>query len=92
MDDIAPCRYPCESRTVRRGAAQGAIDQEPDYEDCYWNAVNVALAARNFDDVLKYLNLLEEEFQTEFLDLTTIPHYAEFVKSAQYQKWLESRE
>jgi hypothetical protein len=35
------------------------------------------------------LRRIKATFEVEFEDLTTIPDYAEFVKSPQYQEWLK---
>ncbi len=74
-----------------RRLAEQTIEEAPDIVDGYWVLINVTLAERNFGDTAKWLTKIGEEFAIEFEDLTTIPEYAEFVKSPEYQKWMQSR-
>ncbi|MDG2014218.1 MAG: hypothetical protein P8J33_11975 [Pirellulaceae bacterium] len=74
-----------------RTLAKAAIDKEATLTTAYWLLVNAALADKNHDEVVQYLNLLNENFTVEFDDLTQIPEYADFVKSPQYRDWLRTR-
>jgi hypothetical protein len=64
---------------------------EPAEQDSYWNAVTVAILAKNNEEIGNYLTLIEKELHLQIGDLTQIPFYADFVKSGGYAKWLESR-
>ncbi len=75
-----------------RAAASRAIDAEPDLIDAYWVQVTVSLESRDFAEVTRLLNLIGERFVVEIEDLTQIPEYAEYVKSPEYQEWLESQQ
>lgn len=70
-----------------RKAALGAIGAEPDLVDGYWTMVTISLEEKAFDDTLKWLKVLRDRFDLAFQDLTTVPEYAEFVRSPQYQAW-----
>jgi hypothetical protein len=57
--------------------------------DCYWHLVDLALKNKQHDKTLQYLQTIEQRYQLPFADLTSLPDYAEFVKSPQYQEWLD---
>jgi len=50
--------------------------------------VTISLRDKSFDETLSLLEKLEQKFHTKFADLKTVPEYAEFAKSPQYQTWL----
>ncbi len=75
-----------------REVANDAIRLEPDLQDAYWRAITVSLMAKDFDETVKLLNMVEQDLGLELADLTEIPDYAEFVDSPQYKTWMESRE
>ena len=79
-------RYP-----EARKATQAVIDQLPDFEDSYWTMLDVSVHEKKFDEALKLLRHLEQEFDAVFADMTQIPDYAEFVKSPQFLEWKRSR-
>jgi hypothetical protein len=72
---------------VAESFAKMAIDQEPGLVDPYWTLVMVSLFQRSFADTAKWLTVMHEKFRIEFEDLQTIPDYAEFVKSSEYEAW-----
>lgn len=72
-------------------SADKAIEMEPAEQDSYWNAITVAILAKNDEETGNYLTLIENELHLQIGDLTQIPFYADFVKSGGYAKWLESR-
>ena len=74
-----------------REAVYTAIAGEPEMRDGYAVGLDVALAERNFDDTLRYMMILEDRFDLEWDDLTTVDDFAEFVKSPQYKVWLETQ-
>lgn len=51
----------------------------------------VALKRQEHSQVVKLLTILQNDYGIEFGDLTTLPEYAEFVKSPEYKEWLESQ-
>jgi len=73
-----------------RQAIDLVIAGEPDEYDGFAIGLDVALAERNFEDVLKYLTILEGRFDIELDDLEESDDFAEFVISPQYQAWLNA--
>jgi tetratricopeptide (TPR) repeat protein len=73
-------------------AGKAAIEAEPNMIQAYWKTLEVALQLKDFKEVTRLLDQLAANFEIEFEDLTQIPEYAEYVKSAEYQKWLESQQ
>ena len=59
--------------------------------DAYWSLVAISLKEREFAETLELLNVLKEKFDVVFEDLGTMPEYAEFVESPQYQQWLKAQ-
>ncbi len=76
--DIASARRESE-RTVSRA---------PYLIHGYFAQIEVSLAERNFDEVVELFNILQYEFGVELNDPATLPVYAEFVQSPQYDEWL----
>ena len=74
-----------------RRLARQAVDGDGTLPDGYWALVNVSLADKRFDETARLLDLLREQFQLEFGDLTQIPEYAEFVQSPEYRQWAQPR-
>ncbi len=72
-------------------AARRAIDREPNLLDAWWARVTISLKAREFARTAELLSTLQEKHDVEIADLTTIPAYAEFVKSKEYEKWLAAQ-
>lgn len=73
-------------------AGKAAIEAEPDMIQAYWEVIAVALQKKDFAEVSRWLDQVAADFEVEFEDLKQIPEYAEYVKSPEYQKWLESQE
>jgi tetratricopeptide (TPR) repeat protein len=59
--------------------------------DAQWISISVALAEGDFDEVVRRLRKVNEELGVELADLSTLPEYAQFVKSPQYAEWMKSR-
>jgi tetratricopeptide (TPR) repeat protein len=78
-------QYPEALQEARR-----AIAAEPDLSSGYAVLLDAALATRDHPETLNALSTLQKKFAVKFGDLTEVPEYAEFVKSPEYQKWLES--
>ena len=51
-------------------------------------ALFAALKLKRFDDVLTCMEVLKDEHDIDLGNLTANPDFAEFVKSPQYQKWV----
>ncbi|MBN2023758.1 MAG: hypothetical protein JW809_13305 [Pirellulales bacterium] len=75
---------------AKKHASRALTDTDIATDAC-WILVTLALVQRDHDETTRLLNLLERDYGVETEDLTTIPEYAEYVKSPQYQKWLEGR-
>lgn len=74
-----------------RRAAQQAVDDMPDNENVHWSMLDVLLTEGKFDEMVDWMNKMEQQFQLEWFDLGSVPEYAEFVKSPAYQRWIQSR-
>jgi len=75
-----------------REACEQAIKKDPMLKGAYWRLVDVSLQQKDFAETARLLNLLADRFQVQIKDLTTVPSYAEFVRSPEYKEWLKSRE
>ena len=49
-------------------------------------------AEKDFDETSRLLDTIAENFEIEFIDMTEIPEYAEYVKSPQYSEWLRKHD
>ena len=54
---------------------------------CYWSLLTACLKLDDNVAALKTLKMIDQHFTLEFGDLTTVPEYARFVKSPQYEEW-----
>lgn len=73
-----------------REFAQKSIDAEDNVLLPYALLLQTALAEKNFDETARLLIAMEAKSLMKFPeDLTTVPVYAEFVESPQYQTWLK---
>lgn len=68
-----------------------AIEEEETLLDAYWALITVSLRQNSYDETLALMNDVESNFDVEFYDLETIPDYAGFIESPQYQQWLASK-
>jgi tetratricopeptide (TPR) repeat protein len=73
---------------LAREHAKTAIASEQTLLLPYCVLLQSALEEKSFDEVRRLLTVMEEKSLTEFPDLATVPAYAEFVKSPEYQTWL----
>jgi protein involved in temperature-dependent protein secretion len=80
-----------EDFPLAKKRAQRAIKAEPTLISAQWVLVNLSLIEGEFDETTRLLNVINEKFEVEFEDLTTVPEYSEYVRSPQHKKWLESR-
>jgi hypothetical protein len=72
-----------------REFAQRAIREEPGLVPAYLSLLDVSVHGGNFEESLDLLKMLDQKFKIEFNELTSLPAYAGFVKSPQYQEWLK---
>ena len=70
---------------------EAAIAAEPTLRVAYFSLLGQALKERKFAKTAELLSTLESKFKMKFKDLTTVPAYAEFVKSDDYKKWIKSQ-
>jgi hypothetical protein len=70
-----------------RDAAAAGVKGSPDMISCYWSLLTAYLRLADHAAALKTLKLIDQTFRLEFGDLTTVPEYAKFVKSPQYEEW-----
>ena len=57
--------------------------------DAYWNMLTLTVQSKQFEKTFLYLLEVEQRFRLQMDDLTTVPDYAEFVKTPEYQEWLK---
>ncbi len=72
-------------------AAQRAIATDSSLTKAWLMRVSISLEQREFGQTASILTTLQKEHGIKVQDLTTIPMYAEFVKSPEYKEWLESQ-
>ena len=70
-------------------AAEKAVAAEPNLAPAYWSRITVSLKQKEFQDTFRWLRLVVEKCGEDVADLTTVPEYAEFVKSPSYKDWLK---
>lgn len=68
-------------------AAQRAIVVDTTLTDAWQIRLTVAVQTREFARTAELLTTLHKVHGVQFPDLATLPLYAEFVKSPEYQKW-----
>ncbi len=66
-----------------------AMELEPNLQNVWWAGLEIALKEKDYDTVLDWLGEVKKRFAIEIQDLSKVPAYADFVKSPQYQTWLE---
>ena len=70
---------------------QKAVAHEPTLRNAYWSLVTLSLKTKQYDQTAEVLTELQQKFHVKINDLTTIPLYADFVKSEEYKKWMASQ-
>jgi hypothetical protein len=73
-----------------RAAAQKTIDAEPTLIVGYTASVAISLASKDFKETNRLFALIEKQLGEKIGDLTSVPMYAEYVKSPEYQQWLKT--
>jgi hypothetical protein len=72
-----------------RRLAKLTIDQEPSLQSPYFLLIDVSLKEKKYDETLAGLKQFHGAFGMILEDLPSVPEYAGFVKSPQYQEWLK---
>ena len=73
-------------------AAREGIKAEDDYEKNYDAILNASLETKEYGLTKEMLEALGSKFAITFNDLTTIPVYADFVKSPEFAEWIKNKE
>jgi hypothetical protein len=89
---VLHCLIYCRQKRFGDGeaSARKAIAADPTSQEAYTFLVDAALRAKDFSTTTDALMALERQFSVKMRDLRTSPDYAEYVKSAEYQRWLKS--
>jgi len=66
-----------------------AIEEDGAQPDPYWGMITVSIQMKDFEETTRSLIRLDKNFDMEWDDMTTIKEYDEYVKSPEYQMWLE---
>jgi tetratricopeptide (TPR) repeat protein len=74
-----------------RASAKKSIEMDQALAAGYWALVSISLRAKTFRETVEWLNAIEKNLGVQFKDLTTVPIYAEFIKSPEYEEWAKSR-
>jgi len=74
-----------------RSCAEGATVSEPTLDQGWWMTIGVCLAQKDYAATARYLTATEKALKIGIADLTAMPLYADFVKSAEYAEWLKLR-
>jgi len=69
--------------------AERAIKEEPTLLRAHFYLIGITLLQKKYDATLAALKKQDQTFEIKYNDLTTVPAYAGFVKSPQYQEWLK---
>jgi hypothetical protein len=73
-----------------RQAARQAAEAMPERSDGPMALLSISLAEKNHAETLRLLHVLEKDYGMTFKDLTTVPEYAEFVKSPYHAQWVKA--
>ncbi|HKO54279.1 MAG TPA: hypothetical protein VJ276_00295 [Thermoanaerobaculia bacterium] len=63
--------------------------REPTLPAAYWAQVHVSLARHDYAETARLLSWLRDHLRVEIADLTTLPDYAGFVASPEYEEWMK---
>lgn len=86
-------QYASGDRPNAQKSLRKAIAQEPTLVPPYWTLVTISLEDKAFADTAKLLTTLEKTLLVPIAaDLSQVPAYAEFVKSKEYEQWMNSRQ
>ncbi|WP_169979718.1 tetratricopeptide repeat protein [Tautonia rosea] len=77
-----------DDHAAAKSAISQAIDEEPWLIEAYWSLLGLSLSEEDFEETARLLDLIAENFEIEFNDLSEVPEYAGFVASPQYAEWV----
>lgn len=60
-------------------------------QNSYWGLIAVYLKQKQWSKVCSQLNTFKKVFNMQIADLSTIPDYAEFVKTKEYKAWIKKQ-
>lgn len=81
--------YLAENNVAKaREVFDAAVAAEPTLVEAYLGSVELSLAEKDFGDTQRWLKVLRDRFQVELADPASIPGFAEFMTSPEYQAWL----
>jgi tetratricopeptide (TPR) repeat protein len=83
----AGCHLDAGRPEKAREAARAAIEKMPNMLPGYVALVQADLVLKDYPELLTTLKRMDERSFFEFQDLTTVPDYAGFVKSPQFDEW-----
>jgi hypothetical protein len=88
------CGVYCKQKQFADGeaAARKAIAADPTMQAAYDSLIHASLEAQDFSATTDALIALEQKFSVKLSDLRSVPEYTEYVKSADYQRWLKSHD
>lgn len=66
-----------------------AMEEEPDMTEGIWLWLNIALQKKDHPKVLQLLQQMDQLLEYSEWELESVELYSEFIKSPQYQQWLE---
>jgi tetratricopeptide (TPR) repeat protein len=72
-------------------ALQEAIEREPTLLKPYFALLDLSVIEKDYTETVRLATLLEKG-SVSIPDLSTLPLYADFVRSNEYKRWLESRQ
>jgi len=67
-----------------------ALREERGLTDAYDGLLAISLQEKNFEEAARILTMFESEFGIDLADLRRQPDYAEFLRSAEGQRWLSA--
>ena len=72
-------------------AAQRALEKDPKFLDAWWLRLDVSAKQGDFPETARLIRQIQKEFAIPIPDLATYPLYSDFVKSSDYQKWIQEQ-
>ncbi len=69
--------------------AKRAIEEEPTLLRHISTLIGISMKEEKYDETLATLKKQDQTFTMTYEDFKTVPAYAGFVKSPQYQQWLQ---
>jgi Flp pilus assembly protein TadD len=63
----------------------------PDMPDVWWTRVSINLKRQDHARTAQLLTTMRKQFGLSYGDMTTLPDYADFVKSDEYRQWMATK-